>query len=131
VDGQFSIPYTVAVALQRGKVTLEDFEEEVVRQTYSSELAKKVTVQVDKAFAKQTTQVNIQMKSGKTFSKKIDYFKGHPRNPFSREEFLEKFRNCARFAAVPVGAERADQMLKALQEIENIKNVREITQLFT
>ena len=131
VDGQFSIPYTVAVALQRGKVTLEDFEEKVVRQPYSSELAKRVTVQVDKTFAKQSTQVNIQMKSGKTLSKKIDFFKGHPRNPFSQEEFLEKFRNCARFSAVPVNQERVEKMLKGLQEIENIKNVKEITQLFT
>jgi 2-methylcitrate dehydratase PrpD len=131
VDAQFSIPYTVAVALQRGKVVLEDFEENVIRQPYTSELAKKVSVQVDKTFAKHATQVNIRMKSGKTFSKKVEFFRGNPRNPLTKEEFLDKFRNCARFSAVPLNQERVEEMLKALQDIENSKNVGEITQLFT
>lgn len=81
VDAQFSIPYTVAVVIQRGKVTLEDFEVDVVKQPRTSELAKTVTVQAEEGLAKSVTVVNIKTHSGKIFSKKIEIFKGHPQNP--------------------------------------------------
>lgn len=101
VDAQFSIPYTVAAALQRGKVTLEDFEVEVVKQPRTGELAKKVVVEENKGMGKYSTLVNIYGHSGKSFGKRVDVFKGHPQNPLSPEEFLQKFRDCARFSAVP------------------------------
>ncbi len=131
VDGQFSIPYTVSVALQRGKVSLEDFEPETVKQPRSAELAKKVTVKVDEKMAKNSTEVKIPTTSGRTLVKRVDVFKGHPKNPFSREEFLQKFRNCARFAAVPVEPPRVEKMLAALENIEKMRNISELIDLFT
>ncbi len=123
VDAQFSIPYTVAAALQRGKVTLEDFEVEVVRQPRTGELSKKVIVQEDKGMGKYGTIVNIYSHSGRSFTKRVDVFKGHPQNPLSREEFLQKFRDCARFSAVPLDSQRVERILGHLQELEKIPSL--------
>ncbi|MBI5967006.1 MAG: MmgE/PrpD family protein [Deltaproteobacteria bacterium] len=130
VDAQFSIPYTVAVAIQREEVTLEDFEVEVVKQPRTAELAKKVLVQVDEGLAKSSTIVNIHTNSGKSFSKRIDVFKGHPQNPLSQEEFLKKFRDCARFSAVPMELQRLEKILTHLLDMENIQNIKQIVELF-
>jgi 2-methylcitrate dehydratase PrpD len=131
VDGQFSIPYTVSVALQRRKVTLQDFEEAVVRQPRSSELAKKVSIEAKEGLGKNTTRVNIHTNLGKVFSKQVDVFKGNPKNPFSPEEFLQKFRNCAPLSAVPIEPKRLERMLEDLQKIEEIQNISRLVDLFT
>jgi 2-methylcitrate dehydratase PrpD len=129
VDAQFSIPYTVASALLRGKVTLEDFEVEVVKQARTGELAKKVIVEEDKGMGKYSTVVHIYNLSGRPFTKRVDVFKGHPENPLSREEFLQKFRECARFSAVPLDSRRVEKILANLQEIEDIPNLNQIGRL--
>jgi 2-methylcitrate dehydratase PrpD len=131
VDGQFSIPYTVAVAIQRGKVVLDDFEEAVVLQPRNAELAKKVVVQGDKSLPKWSTVVTFQTLSGKSFSKRIDVMKGHPQNPLTREEFLEKFRDCARHAAKPIKSERLEEILASLESIEKIKDMNQLVKLIT
>ena len=129
VDAQFSIPYTVAAALLRGKVTLEDFEVEVVKQPRTGDLAKKVAVEENKGMGKYGTVVNIYNHSGKSFTKRVDVFKGHPQNPLSREEFLQKFRDCARFSAVPLDSQKVEKILANLQEIEKIPNLNQVGQL--
>ncbi len=129
VDGQFSIPYTVAVAIQRGKVVLDDFEEAVVLQPKNAELAKKVVVQGDKSLPKWSTVVTFHTVSGKSFSKRIDVMKGHPQNPLTREEFLEKFKDCARHSAKPINSERLEEILASLESIEKTKNINQLVKL--
>jgi 2-methylcitrate dehydratase PrpD len=126
VDAQFSIAYTVAVAIQRGKVLLDDFEEHVIRQPNTAKLAKKVLVQVDERLPRHSTVVNIYTTGGKVFSKRSDIFKGHPENPLSKEEFLQKFRECARYSAVPISRDRLEEMLACLQDIDRIQDIDQL-----
>ena len=129
VDAQFSIAYTVAVAIQRGNVLLDDFEEEVIRQPNTAKLAKKVLARVDERLPRHCTVVNLFTPAGKVFSKRIDVFKGHPENPLSREEFLQKFRECARYSAVPISRGRLEEMLACLQDIERIQDIDQLLQV--
>ncbi|MDO8567726.1 MAG: MmgE/PrpD family protein, partial [Dehalococcoidales bacterium] len=52
VDAQFSIAYTVAVALARRNVALDDFEENIIRTPELVNLAEKVKVVVSPEFSK-------------------------------------------------------------------------------
>jgi 2-methylcitrate dehydratase PrpD len=126
VDAQFSIAYTVAVAIQRGKVFLDDFEEEVVRQPATAALAKKVLVRVDERLPRHSTVVTIYTTGGKVCSKRIDVFKGHPENPLRWEEFLEKFRECARYSAIPISGDRLEEMLACLQVIDRVQDIDQL-----
>jgi len=47
----------------------------------------------------------------------------------NREEFLQKFRECARFSAVPLDSQRVEKILANLQEIEKIPNLNQVGQL--
>jgi len=129
VDAQFSIPYTIAVATLRGKVILDDFEDEVVRQGNTAELAKKVLVQIDKSLPKWSTIVNFRTIEGKSFSKRIDIIKGHPKNPLSREEFIQKFKDCARYSANPIHPERLEKVLTYLESIETVTDINQLVEL--
>lgn len=129
VDAQFSIAYALAVAMQRGKVVLDDFEEAVVRQPKNAELAKKVMVQGDKSLPKWSTIVTFRTLSGKSLSKRIDVMKGHPQNPLTREEFLQKFQDCARHSAKPINSERLEEILASLENIETTKDMNQLVKL--
>ena len=119
----------MAVAIQRGKVLLDDFEEVVVRQPNTAKLAKKVLVRVDERLPRHCTVVNLFTTAEKVLSKRIDIFKGHPENPLSREEFLQKFRACARYSAVPISRDRLEEMLACLQDIDRIQDIDQLLQV--
>ena len=102
---------------------------EVVKQPRTGELSKKVTVEEDQGMGKYGTIVNIYSPSGKSFTKRVDVFKGHPQNPLSREEFLQKFRDCARFSAVPLDSQRVEKILANLQEMEKIPSLSQAGEL--
>jgi len=86
VDGQFNIPYTSPWPC-KGKNHPGRFEEDVVRQPCSSDLARKVTVQMDKTFGKHTTEVNIQMKSGRFSPRRLIISRGIPSTPSAGKNF--------------------------------------------
>jgi 2-methylcitrate dehydratase PrpD len=57
VDAQFSIPYTVATALLKGQVGLEDFTESAIRDPKRMEIAKRVKVSIDPNLREPSTNV--------------------------------------------------------------------------
>lgn len=115
VDAQFSIPYSVAAAIQKGKVVLEDFEPETVTQGATAKLAGSVAVRIDESLPRWTAVVTFTTTSGKSFSKRIDTLKGNPENPLTREEVIGKFKDCARHSARPLAPERMDALLACLR----------------
>jgi 2-methylcitrate dehydratase PrpD len=38
--------------------------------------------------------VTVTTMDGRCFEKRVDHQKGDPRNPFSEEDFIDKFRGC-------------------------------------
>ena len=55
--------------------------------------------------------------------------KGHPKNPLTREEFFEKFRDCARHSAKPILPERLEKILAFLEDIEAVKDMSQVVEL--
>ncbi|MFH1169734.1 MAG: MmgE/PrpD family protein [Chloroflexota bacterium] len=135
VDAQFSIPYTVAVALVKGKVKIEDFTEEAIRDARVLGVSGRVTFKVNSDMEKgvgrgiSPTRITVRTKDGKTFSAEADTPKGHPRNPMTDAEFEEKFRDCAAHAVKSLAASRVDAAIKMLNGLENVKDVAELTKL--
>jgi len=103
VDAQFSIPYTVATAILKGKVGLDDFTESSVKEPERMSMAGRVKVSVDPELQEPSSNVvnlasAIKVRAGgKMFSRSAATSKGHPGNPMSREELFAKFESCLRF----------------------------------
>jgi len=102
VDAQFSIPYTVAVALTKGKVFLNDFTSDTVKKDSSLlELAKKVRVLIDPELSANDiscANMVIRMLQGESISFKVNTLKGSPLRPMTFEECADKFKQCLEYS---------------------------------
>jgi 2-methylcitrate dehydratase PrpD len=68
--------------------------------------------------------VTIELKNGTRLSHTARVAKGHPDNPMTGTEVLEKFRNNAREI---ISAQRSEQLIAALQSLEEVGDVRNLT----
>jgi 2-methylcitrate dehydratase PrpD len=134
VDAQFSIPYTVAVAIKRRAVGLSDFQPDVVvNDTDVHRFTSKVVVRPDLERFKRDidsprTVVRIRCKDGREFIESVGTLKGEPTNPLTMEECVEKYRGCASFAHRQFPADRAQRLIEVLLDLERVEDVRQIGQ---
>jgi len=102
VDAQFSIPYTVAVALKKGKVFLNDFITDTVRKDSSLlELSKKIRVLIDSELSPNDisyANMVIRMLQGESISFKVTTLKGSPQRPMTFNECADKFKKCIEYS---------------------------------
>ena len=132
---KFSIPFCVALSLMRGHVSLTDFTPETIADPGLQNIASKVDVEMDPELNRiyepnedrRPSSVEITMMSGKVIENYRDIAKGWPESPLTKEEILGKFRSLAS-TALPSG-DRIERIVDALMNLENIKNIKEITSL--
>ena len=95
-SAKMSIPYGIAVGLICGKAGLKEYEEDCVQNSQILSLTKKVSVVSDehitKMFPKVTTAiVKVITQSGEEYIEQVDFPKGEPENPLTKDEFAERF----------------------------------------
>jgi len=128
-----SIPYCIAIAITGSKPGLEWFTKASLTNSKVLELAKKVELvgdpeadkmKVDKG---KTLLANVQIHSKKgTFQEVVDCPKGEPENPMTDKELRAKFK---RLAKKVITDEKAKTIFHMIKNLENIKDVAEITKL--
>ncbi len=102
-SAKLSIPYSVAAALILGQAGLEAFAEKTVARHDILELVSKVTVEeapcptILPPDARYATVV-VTAKNGEEFSYSVDYAKGAPENPMSREDMTDKIQSLLAYA---------------------------------
>jgi len=133
VDAQFSLPYTVSVAIARRNVFIDDFfEEKIEGDTQVLPLAKKVKVVVDQEpIAKGLTPcvVDIKTKDGKVRSERVEILRGDPRKPVSIEEVAQKLRKCAAFSVKPISEKNVEEIIRIVSNLETMSDVGELVRL--
>jgi 2-methylcitrate dehydratase PrpD len=132
VDAQFSIPYTVALALADRRVSLPGFEVERIRDPDLMRLAQKVVVSVDPGMKDESpnmvnlaARMQIQTRQGQTFSKTMHICKGNPKNPASADEVIEKFKSCAGYGGT-LSQELIESALTTLRNLENVDDLSDL-----
>jgi 2-methylcitrate dehydratase PrpD len=89
---QYSVPFCVALALYRDPRDPQSFTDAAVRDPDIRALAAKVTITVDPdAHGALASTVTVALKDGRTFTRRVEHFKGTPANPLDAEEMHEKF----------------------------------------
>ncbi|WP_139833407.1 MULTISPECIES: MmgE/PrpD family protein [unclassified Pseudomonas] len=51
------------------------------------------------------------------------YLKGHPLNPFSEQDFIDKFRLCVPYSVLPLPDAVVDRMTHDILQLERFDNV--------
>lgn len=98
-----SIPYGVACACLYQDCGLNAFSEERVLDRKLLALTQKVEVKEDTGLTalvpeKRAAIVNVLLADGQQYSRRVDYPKGEPENPITRNEIIKKFYELTRNA---------------------------------
>lgn len=132
-DAQFSIPFTMALAIMRGSVMPDTLTEDALADVAILGLARRIELRVTEeknALAKSEgyvpTDVGFHMKDGSVWSGCEPYVKGHPRNPMGFDEVIEKFRRCAALAVSPIPQDALDAFCSTVRELEVVDDARPI-----
>ena len=134
VDAQFSIPYTVAAAVTRRRLFLDDMTEQAITRPEVVALAKRVVPVIDQSFDRwpndvKPSSVEIATVSGKSSSRRVDYPRGNPRNPVAFDEMRSNFLECAARAVHPLPRDRAERARDMIENLETCADIRTITEL--
>ncbi len=134
VSAQFSIAYTVAVALHRGDVFIPDFEPAAVVGADAALMRtarEQVRVVLDETIpdSKAMTPMTlaIRLRDGRTLSRTAMGVRGDPDQPLTQAEFEVKFRKCARLAARPVSEAAVERAIALVNDLERLPDARAIT----
>ncbi len=133
VDAKFSIPFTVAIALGRRQCTLKDFAADAIKDPSILKIARQVSIkpdpQLDAGKGIQGGIVEIKTRDGKPHLKKVDIIYGNPKNPISKEDLIEKFKDCLSWSAKLLTKQKINKTATTLDHLEEVDDVREVIKL--
>lgn len=131
VDAQFSMPYTVAVALVKRRMMIDDFTLEAIRDPVVIGVANKVSPVVDLSLNQRVPAaavLEVKTRRG-TFTRRVEYPYGHPLNPVNDEVLANKLRDCAAHAAKPLAQSKVEGMIALTARLEEVADMRELVRL--
>lgn len=103
-SAKMSIPYSLAVALCTGKAGLDEYTENIISKNEILAITEKVRVKDVDELTELCPQKRVAIVTVKTsngdYCERVDYPKGEPENPLSREELEDKFRGLAMYGGL-------------------------------
>ncbi len=137
LDAKYSLPFTVAVAIVRRKVVIEDFTPDGLKDEAVLTLAQKVTPKYDPEFDVEKSlapgrapgKVEIKTKDGKLYSKRSDFPYGHPAKPMTWTDIIAKFKDCLTYSAKPVPKGNMEKVIYMVSKLEDEDDIGQIVRL--
>ena len=129
VDAQFSLPFGVANILTKGHLLLSDLTEEGISDPEMLSVIGKIHFHEDPGLEEKygrgvaPSPVVIHTKDG--VYEDCIFQKGHPSNPFTKEDMKEKFMDAMKFSAIPLKSGAAENILSMIDNLEDIKDFSE------
>jgi len=128
LDAQMSLPYCLSVGLlSDGKVRTSDFDLDRLSDPKILAIGDKVTAEGDTELDKIPLKpmsmpaiVTVTTKDGRRFEKRVDHQKGDPRNPFSEDDFINKFRECTDDILAPDNQQAVIDTVMDLDKCDNV-----------
>ncbi len=126
IQGKFCMPYLVSRAISDGRIGLDIFTDEAVRDQKVLKLAERVQMRLDTNLKKidpagRPCRVTVRLKNGQSYTREAQHAKGGPEFPMTEAELEAKFFDCAK-EAMPV--DMAQQALDYVARLETLDNIR-------
>jgi len=128
---KFSLPYSIAVMLVRGRAGLDEFTEEAIRDPIVLGLAKKVRYTLDPTIDYPrhfSGHVKITLDDGTVLEENQPHPRGGLEDPLPPQEIEEKFRANARLA---LPAEKVERLFATARRLEELSAISALTDLLT
>jgi 2-methylcitrate dehydratase PrpD len=131
VDAQFSLPYTIAVAICKNKTGPWEFKEGVLGDPEVLKLADKIAWELDPAaeavYPKAySTTIVATLNDGREVVSHVDYPKGDPENPVTIEDILNKFNLLTENYFDQKKRVKIIEDIKQMDKIENIAKIADL-----
>lgn len=126
-----SLPYLVAASLADGEITERQFTPERLADRTLLDLVQRVEVhrhaELSAAYPGAVGNiVTVRLRNGRTLSERVDYPRGHARNPLTDAEVEAKFHS----VADPVlGADRANNLCRWVWRLDQAPAINELLSL--
>lgn len=120
---QFSLPYVVAIAAFDDKVFLESYSEQSRARTEVRELMARITAEENPSVPDWGAKLHVTLRDGRVLKKECLYVKGHPRNPFTEEDFIAKFKLCVPYSAIPLSEGVVDRLIHDVLHLDEVGDV--------
>ena len=126
LEGKFSIPFCMAIAILERKAGIAEFQDRKVRDKKVIELMKRVTLSVDDELEKLgydqvRSRIRIGLKNGRVIEGRYDVARGHPEKPMRWTELGDKFRDCAGLVLADKDAETAIQLVASIEALKSLR----------
>ena len=132
IDAQFSLPWTVATALVKGKVTLEDFTKTAIQREDVLEVSRKVIGQLDPKFNRRgvgPNRVAIRLANGSEYTEYVEFCLGSVEKPMTFSDCVKKFKECYPYSIQPISATTADNIIELTRYLEQLEDATQIVKL--
>jgi 2-methylcitrate dehydratase PrpD len=120
---QFSLPYVVATVAYDKKIFLDSYTPQAMARRDVRELMSRISVSEDKSLPSLAARIHTTLKDGRKLSKETIYMKGHPRNPLTEQELVDKFMMCVPYSAYKISDEVADNVIRAILNLDEVADV--------
>ena len=123
-----SIPYAVSLVLMYGRIEPEYYEDPYLHDQRLLDLVNRVKCTPSDEADRSEHEFNlceleIVLKSGERKTVRVEYHRGHFKNPMTDGEMEEKFRSMAQ---KHLSADRVDSLLRQLWALESVPKVGEL-----
>jgi 2-methylcitrate dehydratase PrpD len=132
IDAQFSVPWVVATAVAKGKVTVDDFTDEAIKRQEILKIAQKVSGRLVPEMDRHGVGpggIIINMKSGEEYREEVEYCLGSAERPMSLNDITKKFRECAAFSKKPLPDATVDKVIEMVGRLEKLDDATQIIKM--
>jgi 2-methylcitrate dehydratase PrpD len=129
VDAQFSLPWTIATALVRGRVTPEDFTQEAIRDKAVLSVAARVRAVPEPAFNRHGVgpgKIMIEMADGAVYTEEVEHCLGSIERPMGFDDCAGKFRQGAAASIKPLPADTVEEVITMIEKLETLDDATAI-----
>ncbi|MFQ5343068.1 MAG: MmgE/PrpD family protein [Anaerolineae bacterium] len=135
VDSQFSIPWSVAVAVARGRVTMADFIEEAIESREILDVSEKIRVELDSGLSRRSgvepARVTITTMRGGQYTEEVEHPLGSPERPMTWNDLEKKLSGCSSYGARRLAERNVKKLAELLGHLEELGDVGEVIELTT
>jgi len=137
IDAKFSIPFTSAIMMLKGNVTLADYTDAALRDPAVLAMADKVSYRADPDAqlpvggysSLSRPAVEIVLHDGTAYRMQPVGVPGDPDHPVSWDVLEAKFRDCVQFSAMPALPAHVDTAVAMIRDLENVDDAAKIVDL--
>jgi len=120
---QFSLPYVVAIAAYTQNVSMASYTQDARSRRDVRNLMTRISARYDTNLPPWAARVTTKLKNGRRYSEKYVHIKGHPKNPFTETELVQKFKKCVPYSVYGLDTKVVDSLVETLLNLEKVDDI--------